>query len=165
MEYIIESVKLGDEEVLAYIQTESWKAAFKDILSEEVLEKYTNLDKATEMYKALIEQKIGNGYLLKIDGKAHAIAWWNTTREADMPGYAELICIHSLPDRWRSGFGSKLMNRVLEDIKIVGYSKVMLWVFAENTSARAFYEKHGFRANGTEKESFGTTEICYELKI
>ncbi len=31
-DYVIERAKSGDEEVLAYIQTESWKNAFKDIL-------------------------------------------------------------------------------------------------------------------------------------
>ncbi len=165
MEYKIEPVKLGDEEILAYIQTESWKAAFCDILSKEVLERCTNLDKAIEMYKRLLEQKIGNGYLLSVEGKPHAIAWWDATRETDMPGYAELICIHSLQDKWRKGFGSKLMDRVLEDISKVGYDKVMLWVFEENLRARGFYEKYGFVLNGKETKGFGATEVCYELAI
>ncbi len=165
MEYIIEPVKLGDEEVLAYIQTESWKAAFRDILSAEVLERCTNLDKAIVMYKGLLERKIGNGYLLKAEGKPHAIAWWSATREADMPEYAELICIHSLPDKWRKGYGSKLMDRVLKDISEARYRKVMLWVFEKNIRARRFYEKYGFVVNGKEKESFGATEVCYEKSL
>ena len=33
----------GDEQVLAYIQTESWKVAFAGILSPEELERCTNL--------------------------------------------------------------------------------------------------------------------------
>jgi len=165
MEYIIEPAKLGDEEVLAYIQTESWKAAFCDILSREVLERCTNVEKATEMYKGLLEQKIGNGYLLKAEGTPHAIAWWSASREADMHGFAELICIHSLADKWRMGYGSKLMDRVLKDISNAGYSKVMLWVFAENVRARAFYEKHGFVVNGRETKSFGATEVCYEKSL
>ena len=39
MEYTIERVKLGDEATLAYIQTESWKAGFKDILNAEILQR------------------------------------------------------------------------------------------------------------------------------
>ena len=65
MEYTIERVKLGDEELLAYIQTESWKAGFKDILNDDVLQKCTQIDKAIAMYRRLLEQNIGNGYLLK----------------------------------------------------------------------------------------------------
>ena len=36
MEYTIERVKLGDEAVLAFIMTESWKAGFKDILRRDL---------------------------------------------------------------------------------------------------------------------------------
>lgn len=165
MDYEIERVKLGDEMILAHIQTESWKAAFKDILSPEVLTKYANADKATMMYRRLIEQNIGNAYLLKVQGKPHCIAWWDVTREKDMPGYAELICIHSLPNQWRKGYGSKMMDTVLHDIVNAGYTKVMLWVFEENERARKFYEKHGFKTTGKVKSDIGAAEICYEKKL
>lgn len=165
MEYTIERVKQGDEAALAFIQTESWKAAFKDILSPEVLSRCTNLDKATEMYKRLLEQNKGNGYLLKVEGKPHCIAWWDSTRETDMSGYAELICIHSLPDQWRKGYGSKMMDAVLCDISKAGYSKVMLWVFEGNTRARRFYEVHGFTTKGKVKPGIEPTEICYEKNL
>ena len=165
MDYTIECVKLGDEESLAYIQTESWKAGFKDILSPDILEKCTKMEKATAMYRRLLEQKIGNGYLLSVAGKPHCIAWWDSTRETDMPGYAELICIHSLENQWRKGYGSKMMEKVLRDITDAGYSKVMLWVFEDNNRARSFYEKHGFVSYGKIKPNLVPREICYERRL
>lgn len=165
MEYTIEKVKLGDESLLAYIQTESWKAGFKDILDPETLTKCTNIEKTTGMYKRLLVQNIGNGYLLRVDGKPHCIAWWDAARDSDMVGYAELICIHSLSDNWRKGYGSKMMETVLNDIKNAGYSKVMLWVFEENERARCFYEKHGFETEGKIKPNIEPKEICYEKNL
>ncbi len=165
MSYTIDRVKFGDEQALAYIQTESWKAAFKDILDDEELVRCTNIDKATAMYRRLLEQNVGNGYLLKVEGKPHCIAWWDATRAADMPGYAELICIHSLPNQWRRGYGSRMMERVLKDIQTAGYKKVMLWVFEQNESARAFYEKHGFAWKGKVKPDLVPIEICYEREF
>ena len=162
MEYTIERVKLGDEAVLAYIQIESWKAGFKDILSDETLERCTQVDKVSAMYQRLLEHNVGHGYLLKVEGKPHCIAWWDVSREKDMPGYAELICIHSLPEKWRNGYGSKMMNTVLYDIVNAGFSKVMLWVFEDNTRARKFYESHGFITNGKVKPNIEPIEICYE---
>ncbi len=35
-----------------------------------------------------------------------------------MPGAAELRCIHSLPENWRRGCGSRMMERVLADVKV-----------------------------------------------
>ena len=71
----------GDEAFFALIQTESWKAAFRDILTPEVLENATQLPKATAMYRRLLEQHIGHGYLLRVDGQPHCIAWWDRSRD------------------------------------------------------------------------------------
>ena len=165
MNYTIEKTKIGDEDILAYIQTESWKAGFKNILDDDILQKCTQIDKATEMYRRLLEKNIGNGYLLRVGDKPHCIAWWDVTREKDMTGYAELICIHSLQDKWRKGYGSKMMNTILCDMKDAGYSKVMLWVFEDNIRARKFYESHGFTNTGKIKPNITPTEICYEKNI
>ncbi|MBQ4581381.1 MAG: GNAT family N-acetyltransferase [Clostridia bacterium] len=162
MAYTINRVKQGDERALAHIQTESWKEAFREILPPEVLEKYTDFACVEAMYQRLLSNNSGNGYLLRVDHQPHCIAWWDASREADTPDYAELICIHSLPDRWRKGYGSRMMEHVLDDMASAGYQRVMLWVFADNLPARKFYEKHGFILAGREKIGLGAAEICYE---
>ena len=111
----IRKVTGGDEKNLAYIQTESWKAAFRGILPPETLDGCTNFSKAEAMYRKLLEEKKGNGYILEIDHRPHCIAWWDAAREEAMAGYAELICIHSLPENWHCGYGSKMMDAVLAD--------------------------------------------------
>lgn len=163
----IRRAALGDERTLAYIQTESWKAAFCDIVPADILGKCTEMGNATEMYRKLLEAGKGNGYLLEVDGSPHCIAYWDTTREAEMNGYAELICIHSLQDKWHKGFGSKMMDRILEDVRNAGYSKIMLWVFEENRRAIGFYEKNGFVASGRKQIAHGATEVMYikDLRI
>lgn len=165
METRIRKVQKGDEAQLAYIQTESWKAAFQDILPEETLQKATQLDRATAMYHGLLEGQIGNGYLMEVNGIPHCIAWWDQARDEDMPDYAELICIHSLQDNWGKGYGSKMMERVLQDMKAAGYTKAMLWVFTDNSRARKFYEAQGFVTYGKTKPCFETREICYEKTL
>ena len=165
MNYSIERVKPGDELALATIQTESWKAAFGDILSPDVLNRATDLSHATAMYRWLLEQRKGNGYLLRVEGEPHCIAWWDATRAENMPGYAEIICIHSLPDRWRQGYGSQMMKVLLWDIASAGFQRVMLWVFADNHRARRFYEKHGFITDGTTKPGTAPTELCYQRAL
>ena len=86
----IRKVQHGDENNLAYIQTESWKEAFKDIVPADLLLECTGIERATAMYKRLLDENKGNGYILELDGKPHCIAWWDASREKDMPGYAEL---------------------------------------------------------------------------
>lgn len=157
----IRRVAKGDEHILAYIQTESWKAAFRDIIPEDLLAKYTQPEKAAEMYRKLLEDGKGNGYLLEVNGKPHCIAYWDATRESDMPGYAELICIHSLQDQWHRGYGSKMMDRVFSDVQKAGYSKIMLWVFEKNRRAIEFYKAKGFTASGRFQSALGAAEVMY----
>ena len=165
MEATIRKVRKGDENVLARIQTESWKAAFADILDAETLKRCTDINKATDMYRRTIDENMGNGYILSVEGKPHCIAYWDSARDADFSGKAELICIHSLPDNWRRGYGGIMMDRVIEDIKAAGFSEVVLWVFRDNTRARAFYESEGFTLTDISKTVLGTVEVLYLRKI
>ena len=119
----IRKVRAGDEQALAYVQTESWKAAFKKIVPADLLSKCTQLERATAMYKRLLAEQKGNGYMLELDGKPHCIAWWDAARDADMAGFAELICIHSLKAGWHQGYGSLMMQQILADVKSADYAK------------------------------------------
>ncbi len=161
----IRKVLHGDENTLAYIQTESWKAAFAGILDEETLVKYTNIDKAIEMYKRLLTENKGNGYILSVNGKPHCIAYWDKARDKEFTDKAELICIHSLPENWHKGYGSMMIDHVLKDIKAAGYSEVVLWVLKDNVRARAFYEAKGFVLTGILKHALDTVEVLYSISI
>lgn len=151
----------GDEERLAYVQTESWKAAFREIVPAEILAKCTELEPARAMYRHLLNERFGNGYLLELDSKAHCIAWWSEARDEDMAGCAELICIHSLPENWRKGHGKAMMERLLADVKEAGYETLVLWVLEKNTSAIRFYESFGFAPSGKKRHSLGAVEEMY----
>lgn len=157
----IRKVKKGDEISLAYVQTESWRAAFQKIVPADILEKYTEIERITEMYKKLLAENRGNGYILELDKKPHCIAWWDAAREKDMTGFAELICIHSLEDNWHKGYGKMMMEQILNDMKNAGYSSIMLWVFENNIRAIKFYEKYGFVASGRKQPAFGAVEKMY----
>ncbi len=165
MEVEIRRVRKGDEASLAFVQTESWKAAFSAILDEGTLKRCTDPGRAAAMYRGLLEQEKGNGYILLLDGRPHCIAWWDAARDEDMKGKAEIIAIHSLPENWRKGYGSRMMDRLLADIAAAGYPEAVLWVFADNARARAFYEAKGFRATDRTKPGLGTTEICYAKSL
>jgi ribosomal protein S18 acetylase RimI-like enzyme len=43
------------------------------------------------------------------------------------------------------------MRAALERLDELPYDEVFLWTFKENASAIAFYERHGWKADGDEK--------------
>ncbi len=157
----IRKAKIGDEKILAFIQTESWKNGFKDIISETDLEKYTNITKAEEMYSRVLKENYAENFIFEIDGKPHCIAAWSRVRNSEFSDSAELICIHSLCDNWGKGYGSMMMTHILNEIKNAGFKSVLLWVFEKNTRARKFYEKHGFELTDRTQVSYGAVEVMY----
>lgn len=42
------------------------------------------------------------------------------------------------------GYGKHLFKRRVEELKALGYDKIILWVLEDNKRARTFYEKNGF---------------------
>ena len=99
-----------------------------------------------------------------VDEKPHCITAWSLNRNNLGADVAELVCIHSLRDNWYKGYGSIMMEYVLEEMRKSGYAKVNLWVFEKNMSARKFYEKHDFVLTDSRQEAVGETEVMY-LKV
>lgn len=157
----IRSVRPGDAPQLAHIQTESWKAAFREIIPAGILSEYTDPEPVTRMYEHLLTHGSAHGYILERDGAPHGIAWWDAAREPDMAGTTELICIHSLPAHWHQGYGKLLLKKVLRDVKSAGYPSILLWVFDANLPAIRFYRSLGFTASGRKRPSFGSVEEMY----
>ena len=155
----------GDEQVLAYIQTESWKAAFAGILSPEELERCTDIQKEEQMYHNVFRRDGCNMAIEFVDGKPHCIAAWGKNRCDLGETVGELICIHSLQNNWAKGYGSAMMEYVLTQLQQANYESVILWVFEENIRARKFYEKHGFELTEQKKLANDIAELMYMKKI
>lgn len=74
------------------------------------------------------------------------------TREPDFRhDVAELGAMYVDPAHWRQGAGEALMQAALEHLAGLPYAEAVLWTFEENRRAVAFYERHGWKADGGEK--------------
>ena len=65
-------------------------------------------------------------------------------------GAGEVFALYVLEEYQHRGIGYALMRRALDELS--GSHRVYLWAFAENKKALSFYERVGFRLDGTEKE-------------
>ena len=155
----------GYEKILAHIQTESWKAAFADILPPGELARSTDIQDAEQMYHHVIRGNYCQIALLSAADKPYCIAAWGKNRFGLGDRVGELICIHSLQDGWGKGYGSAMMQYVLAELKQAHYESVILWVFEANTRARRFYEKHGFVPTEQKKLANGIVELMYRKDI
>lgn len=165
MPIIIRTITAADAEACANLHICSWQSAFKNIISEQVMQRQTGRERLLAVYQAAAESSVHHGLAAEEDGKMLAMAWYGPSRRSEKREAAELICLHVLPEEKGKGIGHGLMARLLEDMKEEGYEECFLWVFADNERARRFYEKEGFASEGSRKSTLEAEEIMYSRKL
>ena len=73
------------------------------------------------------------------------------------PADIDLRRIYLMKQAQGSGLGAALMARALEDAAAADRTRVLLGVWDQNTRARAFYERQGFKVIGARQFMVGTT--------
>lgn len=163
----IRSAQPADAAVLAEILCASWRSAYKDIITQEELERNTNIKSRTAMIERLQASGVSNIFLAFADGKPCGMISFGKSRDNDLADYAEIVAIYALESYWGKGVGGQLMRLALSEMKRLGYKNVLLWTFEANTRAQRFYEKNGFVADGATKESGlgNAKEMRYRLAL
>jgi putative acetyltransferase len=62
-----------------------------------------------------------------------------------------LVALYVLPGEWGSGVAARLHDDALAAIRRDGCREAHLWVLEQNDRARRFYERRGWRRDGTER--------------
>jgi GNAT superfamily N-acetyltransferase len=131
-----------------------WRDGYRDIVAPE---------KLAELPVERWRHEVGVGlrrpvadaftYVAEIDGAFAGYCYVAApTRESDLgPEFAELVAMYVDPAHWRGGAGTALMEAAVERLAGLPYTDAVLWTFKENRRAIAFYERHGWVPDGSEK--------------
>jgi len=71
-----------------------------------------------------------------------------------LPPEVEILTLAVAPDHQRQGHGSALLAQLQDHTCTSGITDIILEVAADNTTARAFYARHGFAQDGRRKAYF-----------
>ncbi|MCM1023804.1 MAG: GNAT family N-acetyltransferase [Prevotella sp.] len=128
-----------DRLAISGIYEESWKFAYKEIIPQDYL------DSIPKGHWALNIDNPDRETLICVDnGKIVGTSSFCKSRFEQFQGWGEVISVYLLPDYIGKGFGKRLMEAALLELKKQGYENVFLWVLEENIRARNFYTKFGF---------------------
>ena len=153
-----------DSTICAEIHIASWRDAFADIVSEEVMTRMTNRDRQEQVYAFAAESSSHHGLLIPAE-EPLGMAWYGPARRSEMKDAAELICIHVRKEGQGRGLGRALLEHTLADMKQNGYDRCYLWVFRDNEKARRFYEAMGFVPSAERKSTLEAEEIMYRKEL
>jgi GNAT superfamily N-acetyltransferase len=130
----------GDELAVARIHVRAWQAGYRGLLPAGYLDGLRPEDRAAR-------------YTFdRLDGPRTTVA----IASGAIVGFAtisgsELSALHVEPDRWRTGVGRTLIERVRRDLAAAGVAEAHLWVLDGNARAQRFYERDGWITDGTRR--------------
>jgi ribosomal protein S18 acetylase RimI-like enzyme len=148
---VIRNAEFDDMKRLGHIMSVSFRTAFSDFVTKQTLDACAQEDNCVVLLEGIYQE----GKMHFLMGENSGMLVWQKVRNS-----AEIVAIHSLPDSWGTGLGHAMLEEALNQI---GNQPVFLWAFKENKRARRFYEKHGFRWDGSERvsEFDGALEVRY----
>ena len=139
----------------AYVHWKAWHEAYTGLIDQAYLDNFT-LEKCTDRAFRWLD----NILVAKEGDKVIGFVGYGVCNDEALPETGEVFAIYILKEFYGRQVGLSLMNAALE--KLCEYKKIAVWVLEGNERAIRFYEKCGFRADGTSKQiKLGTpvTEI------
>lgn len=167
----VRAPRRGDGHAIGQVHVRAWKAAYRGLLPSVFLDGLDEDDggRAWEGRLAgepiptvaplahqvlVVESGAGAPEPSAAEGASTDIVGVATVGpDRNRPGEAtgELWMLNVRPDAWGTGAASRLLEAAQEALSADGYRQAVLWVVAGNNRARRFYERHGWRCDGSEK--------------
>ncbi len=139
----------ADIPAIAHIINEAWKAAYAGIIPQSYLDAMRTEDKATRLREGLERVSHMRYFVFCKDGSVVGAASLHRARNDDMPDAAEFSFFYFLPEVWRQGYGTKLLDFLKRESANAGFLRICCWVLEENQRAVSFYESQGLLRDGT----------------
>ncbi|MFD5794350.1 GNAT family N-acetyltransferase [Streptomyces diastatochromogenes] len=165
----IRPMTLGDCGRVSEIRIRGWQHAYRGLMPQPYLDALS-VARDAEKRRAWFGQGDGSvvNLVAELDGQVVGWAAYGPYRDGEVrTGDAELYAIYLDPVHLGSGVGRALLAASVEQCS--GYPRMFLWVLKENTRARRFYERAGFRADGAEEpfdvDGVAVPEVRYAREL
>ena len=142
----IRRATVGDAAAIASVHVDSWLTTYRGIVPNAYLDTIETAEWTERQRRSLRCPDDRVVFLVaEVQGKVIGWAVGGPERGVDPAYDAELYAIYLLLDYQRQGIGLRLTAAVAAGLLEAGMSSLLLWVLAENRSARRFYEALGGR--------------------
>ncbi|MNV41100.1 Mycothiol acetyltransferase [compost metagenome] len=156
----IREASIEDAEGIATVHVNSWKTTYTGIISESYLATLS-VENRTKSWVWTFENRTEYGKVIVAEDKEGKIVGFSCGGQNRNEQYrhdGELYAIYLLKEYQGIGIGRSLFNSVVESLKNIGYSSMMLWVLRDNPSL-GFYILQGGQRVGQKKITIGTDDL------
>ena len=138
VELVIRAAHSSELEALVSIQREASLAALAHIFPPE---RYPYPTQAVrERWRVALADRDADLFVAEQGGASAGVAF---ARLGWLDG------LYVLPDFWGAGVARALHDRAVARLRELGHERARLWVLEQNQRARRFYERRGWRPDGS----------------
>lgn len=130
-------MQLPDIPQVQYVAKTAWNKTYRDIIPNEIQEKFLNEAYSNDMLKHRMEHS-----LMLVAEVNHTIIGFSNFSSILEKKEAELLAIYLLPSYQRNGMGSALLQAGMKELKDV--ERLYVNVETENIIGYSFYQAYGF---------------------
>ncbi len=143
MNYVIRKQRKEDCKDVVHVITTSWNETYKGIVPDEILDKmYHNEDERLERAYQKLENEYIHQFVLEVDGEVVGFVNVGESTDSDYPGIGEVYAIYIIKKYHGYGFGRKLVETGIQELKKMGYSEMIICCLDGNPT-NEFYKHMG----------------------
>ena len=147
---VVRRARVEDSEAIAEVHVASWRAAYRGIIDQAVLDGLDVAERAQAHRRHLADPRAERRlHVCEDDGCVVAFATCGPAATETSPAVGEVHALYAHPDAWNSGAGRALIAVVLDDLRGAGNERALVHVLDANGRARRFYERAGFAVEAT----------------
>lgn len=138
-----------DVEAIGKIRVAAWQAAYREFMPGDFLAALDPKGNLAEL-RARISYP-GPDFMVTVSEERGAVVAFSIVgapRYQTAANTIELWAVNVLPEYWRGGVGSSLVEKAVKDARQLGFDRIELWCIKGNVSAQSAYEKIGFLKTG-----------------
>ncbi|MGX1547891.1 N-acetyltransferase family protein [Streptomyces adustus] len=150
---VVRDMEFADCDRVSEIRVRGWQSAYRGLMPQAYLDGLSAAADAERRRTWFTRGDVRVGNLVaERDGELVGWAAHGPYRDSEVRTEdAELYAIYVHPGHYGGGVGRALLAESVRLRTAAGHPRMFLWVLKENTGARRFYERAGFRADGAEE--------------
>jgi len=132
-----------DCKAIAHIITVGWNEAYKGLVPNSFLEELkNNEDERVKQSYDKFDENDNNQYVLEIDNEVVGFVKFGISSYEDYQDCGEIFALYIMSEYKGNGFGRKLVDIAKNELKSMGYNKMVIACLKENVS-NEFYKYIG----------------------
>jgi len=140
---IIRKRKVEDCKEISQVVTVAWNETYKGIVPDWFLEELkSNEDERTKNSIEKFDENNNNQLVLEVDGKVVGFANFGKSDDKEYENCGEIFALYIIGENKGKGYGRKLVNEAINELKKLGYNKMIIACLKGNPT-NEFYKHIG----------------------